>query len=146
MATMRTGARLRMAANWLNLSTPLGLLLAAGTRCTLERGADGLIYACGYRPRLPIAGAFAVGNVLLFRAPAGYPQNRPALVRHEGRHSTQYAVCLGLPFLPLYFAAALWSLIRTGDAASCNPFERWAGLDDGGYVRRPVRTLRGRFR
>jgi hypothetical protein len=142
MGCMGAGLRLRMVLNWLNLSTPLGLLLAAGTRCVVVHGAEGLIYACGYRPKLPLAGAFAVGNVVLFRAGPDYPPAHPVLVRHEGRHSTQYAICLGLPFLPLYFLGVLWSFLRTGDPASRNPFERWAGLADGGYAERPVRPLR----
>jgi hypothetical protein len=35
--------------------------------------------------------------------------------------------------LPLYAVAAGWSWLRSGDAASRNPFERLAGLADGGY-------------
>ena len=70
-----------------------------------------------YRSR--VSGAFAV-------EPAS------ALLRHEARHSSQYAV-LGLAFLPLYFAAAGFSTLRTGDPASSNIFEILAGLADGGY-------------
>ena len=65
----------------------------------------------------------------------------PGLLAHEERHSRQYAVCLGLPYLPLYTAAMAWSVLRTGDRASANVFERGAGLADGGYVERPVRPL-----
>lgn len=117
----------------LNLTTPLGLALAAAARTPLRRGPDGLFIAEHYRPPLPLAAAFTVGNVVFTRSTAHELVSRPALLAHEARHSSQYAACLGLPFLPLYCGAALLSLVRTGDPASLNPFERLAGLEDGGY-------------
>ncbi|HEV7167029.1 MAG TPA: hypothetical protein VGN49_03575 [Micrococcaceae bacterium] len=135
---MTEGQRLRLAANLLNLSTPLGLLLAAVTRTRLESGPQGLILGTGYRPKLPVAGAFTVGNVVVYRADRAYIDARPELLGHEARHSTQYACFLGLPFLPLYGLCALWSLWRTGDPGSRNPFERHAGLQAGGYRQRPT--------
>ncbi|MFC9335874.1 hypothetical protein [Arthrobacter sp. NPDC057009] len=136
------GQRLRQYANVLNASTPLGLVLAglAGTRTF--RGPGGLIVATGYRWRLPLAGAFTVGNVVIFRADADTAMTGRVLLGHEERHSTQYAWCLGLPFLLLYFAAAGWSALRYGDPASGNPFERHAGLEAGGYVDRRRRINR----
>lgn len=131
----------RSAANWLNLSTPCGLLLARAARCRVVDGGRGLHFALGYRPRLPVAGAFTVGNVVLFRPRFDEPDRFPGLVSHEERHSTQYVFCLGLPFLPLYFAAAGYSWLRTGDPASRNVFERHAGLAAGGYTERPVRPV-----
>lgn len=116
-----------------NLSTPLGLLIAAATRTRLVRGPDGLLLGFGYRPPLPKAGAFTVGNVVLFRAGIDHVAARPRLLAHESRHATQYAFCLGLPFLPAYLAAAGWSMARCGDPALRNPFEVRAGLADGGY-------------
>jgi hypothetical protein len=65
---------------------------------------------------------------------------RPQLLRHEARHATQYAWCVGPVMLPLYAVAALWSLLRCGDAASYNVFERLAGLADGGYPDRRRRV------
>jgi len=65
--------------------------------------------------------------------------DRPALVRHEMRHTVQYAWCLGVVMLPLYGVASCWSLVLTGDPASRNVFERRAGLEDGSYVERPIR-------
>ncbi|MFP3463429.1 DUF4157 domain-containing protein [Arthrobacter globiformis] len=128
--------RLRQLANVLNASTPLGLVLAglAGTRTF--RGPRGLIVATGYRWRLPVAGAFTVGNVVIFRTDADAALTGRTLLEHEERHSTQYAWCLGLPFLLFYFASAAWSAVRYGDPASGNPFERHAGLEAGGYVDR----------
>ena len=130
---MTPGQRLRQVANVLNATTPLGLLLAGCARAPVRRGPRGLLIATGYRWRLPFAGAFTVGNVVIFRAgPAEALANR-ALLGHEERHCSQYAWCLGLPFLPLYFVAAGWSLARTGNPGSRNPFERHAGLQAGGY-------------
>ncbi|MCU1532466.1 MAG: hypothetical protein JWO49_2037 [Arthrobacter sp.] len=131
---MTSGQRLRQMANLLNGSTLLGLLLAACARTPVRGGPHGLLIATGYRWRLPCAGAFTVGNVVLFRAGLHGALSNPALLGHEERHSTQYAWCLGAPFLPLYFLAAAWSLWRTGNPGSRNVFERHAGLQAGGYV------------
>jgi hypothetical protein len=130
---MTPAQRLRQLANLLNASTPLGLLLARLGGTTTLKGPRGLIIATGYDRKLPIAGAFAVGNVIIYRTGPEAALADSVLLGHEERHSTQYA-CLGLPFLVLYFAAAGWSLLRHGDPASGNPFERHAGLEAGGYT------------
>ncbi|WP_090956480.1 hypothetical protein [Arthrobacter sp. ov118] len=132
---MTSGQRLRQIANMLNGSTLLGLLLAACARTSVSPGPRGLLIASRYHWRLPLAAAFTVGNVVLFRAGPEFARENPALLRHEERHSTQYACCLGLPFLPLYFLAAGWSLWRTGNPGSSNVFELHAGLEAGGYPR-----------
>lgn len=129
--------------NWINLSTPCGLAVAALSGCSVSRGPHGILLAEGYRGRLPRARAFTVGSVVLLRgrvphdAPAGFGR----LLLHEARHTRQYAACLGLPFLPVYLLAAGYSLLRTGDPASRNVFERGAGLADGGYRERPARSV-----
>ncbi|MBG6223917.1 hypothetical protein IWX63_000472 [Arthrobacter sp. CAN_A2] len=130
--------------NWINLSTPCGLAVAALSGCRVSPGPYGILLAEGYRRRLPRARAFTVGSVVLLRGSAPRTAS-PAFLRlleHEARHTRQYAACLGLPFLPAYLVAAAYSLLRTGDPASRNVFERWAGLPDGGYRERPVRPLR----
>ena len=109
------------------------MLLAGCARAPVRRGPRGLLIATGYRWRLPFAGAFTVGNVVIFRAGPAEALANPVLLGHEERHCTQYAWCLGLPFLPLYFLAAGWSLARTGNPGSRNFFERHAGLQAGGY-------------
>jgi hypothetical protein len=140
---MTPGQRLRQLANVLNGSTPLGLLLArlAGTRTV--GGPRGLVIATGYGWRLPFAGAFTVGNVIIYRAGPDAALANPVLLQHEERHSTQYAWFLGMPFVVLYLLAAVWSVLRTGDPASENPFERQAGLAAGGYMDRGRRRPRG---
>lgn len=109
----------------------LAVALAANTRLSL--GPRGLILADGYRWRLPFARAFAVGNVVLCRGQAEDLLSLPALLEHEEKHCSQYAWCLGVPFLPLYFLSAGWSVLRTGNPGTSNIFERQAGLAAGGY-------------
>ena len=150
--------RWRRAGNLLNLSTPLGLLVARLGRATVRRGERGLLLAEGYRLPFPVASAFAIGNVLV--TPGRWPdlqQTRPGLLEHEEAHSWQWLGCAGLPFLPAYGACLLWSWLRTGDLGAANVFERRAGLAAGGYrevASRPVlpawarrrRPGRGRLR
>ncbi|GGK68152.1 hypothetical protein Sme01_13330 [Sphaerisporangium melleum] len=137
---MRGRHRARQVVNFLNLSTPLGLLIAVIGRARVRRGEHGLLYAHGYRVRFPVAGAFTVGNVVLTAQREGYLTG--ALLRHESRHATQYAYCVGLPLLVLYVLAAGVSLVICGHPASWNVFERLAHLEDGGYQRHPVRWRR----
>jgi hypothetical protein len=123
----------RLAVNAANGSTALGLAVAAAARTELSRGPRGLIIAGGYRWRLPFAGAFTLGNVILCRCTGGDLLSRPELLEHEEKHCSQYAWSMGIPFLPLYFLAAAWSLLRTGNPGTGNIFERHAGLVAGGY-------------
>jgi hypothetical protein len=132
---------LRQLANLLNGSTLLGLLLSRLAGTETSGGPRGLVIATGYGWPLPFATAFTVGNVVIFRAGPDAALTNPVLLGHEERHSTQYAWCLGLPFLLFYFLAAAWSVLRRGDPASGNPFERHAGLEAGGYVDRKRRTF-----
>ncbi|MGO1184162.1 MAG: hypothetical protein ACTHZ5_14710 [Micrococcaceae bacterium] len=126
---------LRAWWNLLNGSTVLGLLLAVASGTRLQPGPRGTLLARGYTWPFPDGGAITVGNVILMRPGLRVTD---ALLRHEDRHVTQYASCLGLPFLPLYAVSVLASLAVCGDTASANPFERGAGLADGGYrPRRP---------
>lgn len=143
---MTPGERLRQIANALNLSTLLGVMIARAASAPRNRGPRGLILASGYTWTMPKAAAFTVGNVVLFRAGTASAGTDPILLSHEERHSTQYAYCLGLPFLPLYLLCALWSLLRTGNPGTRNFFERQAGLAAGGYPdkRIPVRPTHQR--
>ncbi|MFI6519222.1 hypothetical protein ACIBF1_26945 [Spirillospora sp. NPDC050679] len=145
---MRPLHRYRRAVNLLNLSTPLGLLLGAvGTRGRdRARAPGGLLVAGGYRLPLPDAPAFTVGDVILVRGSAAGLLARPALLRHEARHSVQYAFCLGPVMIGAYLVCAGLSTALSGDHASYNPFERLAGLEDGGYRKRPPRFGRARPR
>lgn len=129
---------IRAGANAINLSTAAGLLLAGLTQTSVERGPHGLIFGIKYQPKLPLAGAFTVGNVIFYRTDRTHIDARPDLLAHESGHASQYAWCLGLPFLPLYAACAAYSLWRTGDPGSRNFFERNAGLALGGYRELPT--------
>jgi hypothetical protein len=144
---MRATQRARQLANLLNLSTPAGLLVARMGGAVPRRSRSGLVIAHGYRLAVPPAPAFTLGNVVVLRA-ALLPGRDPVgsipvpLLAHEERHATQYALFGGVLMPVAYMAAAGWSWWRTGDFGSANPFERAAGLADGGYRVRPVRPAR----
>lgn len=123
--------RRRTLLNWSNGSTLLGLALARVGGVRPQRRPDGLWLAEGHA--LPgVRAPFTVGDVLLHPRVGGFAA-RPRLLRHEARHAEQYARWGGLLLLPLYGVSVLVSWVLTGDRASANPFERQAGLADGGY-------------
>ncbi|MCA0250986.1 MAG: hypothetical protein LCH76_01580 [Actinobacteria bacterium] len=129
----------RFGWNVLNLSTPLGILIAALGRGRLHWGPRALVFAEGYRFDFPNAGAFTVGGVVLTKQTMAELEIRhPGTLDHENAHAWQYAGLLGLPFLPAYLVCCGWSWLRTGDVASANLFERGAGLARGGYHERPI--------
>ena len=133
--------RVRQLGNWLNLSTPLGLVVARLGRAEVRPGPRGLLLADGYRLGFPIALAFTVGNVLVTRGRWDELRTRPGLLEHEEAHSWQWLGCGGLPFLPAYGACLAWSVLRSGDLAAHNAFERGAGLARGGYAEVAARPL-----
>ena len=130
--------RARSVVNWLNLSTPLGLGIARLGGATVEPAARGTYVATGFARGFPPAGAFTVGSVIITRHDRRWLDERPRLLRHEDRHCTQYACCLGVVMLPLYALGVVASYLIAGDHASYNPFERLADLADGDYP--PPRT------
>ena len=65
----------------------------------------------------------------------------PFLIKHEEGHTWQYLYCLGLPYYIPYVIFMGWSVLRTGDRAARNFFERQAGLEIGGYTEYPVRPI-----
>jgi hypothetical protein len=133
----------RQVLNAVNGSTLLGVLLGLASRSRFRPGPDGLVLAGDSRLPLRGASALTVGDVVLSHEDTRWLLAHPRLLRHEGRHSWQYAACLGLPMLPLYAVAAAWSYLRGGDFGVHNPFERLAGLEDGGY---PLLSARERRR
>ena len=131
---MQARWRVRQVVNVLNLSTPLGLLVAVSGRCRFSRGPDGLVLAKGCRWRWR-ASALTIGNVVILRLDDEALARRPHLLAHEARHATQYACCIGPVMLPLYLLASAWSLLVARNPATRNLFEVRAGLLDGGYLR-----------
>jgi len=144
---MRATHRVRSVVNWVNLSTPAGMALARVGASRPRRARNGIWLVHDYRLAAPPAPAFTLGSVVFLRAGLPGPGRDPVgvvprrLLDHEERHVTQYAWCGGVAMPVLYVAAAGWSWLRTGDFASRNPFERHAGLVDGGYQERPVRSV-----
>lgn len=138
--------RVRAVVNWANLSTPLGLLVARAGGARLERRGRGTWIAGGYRWGFPRAGAFTVGSVVLSTRDLDDLRSRSELLRHEDRHCTQYAWCLGPVMLVPYVVSAGVSWAVAGDHSSYNPFERLAGLADGGYPAPRTRRARSRRR
>ncbi len=134
---MRASLRLRLALNLVNGSTLSGLAVARLGRARLARCQDGLLAGTCYGLPVPSAPAFTLGNVIITRR--SRIDREGDLFRHEARHATQYACCGGLLMLPCYFAAAGASWLLSGDVGAWNPFERLAGLADGGYRDRPLR-------
>ena len=134
---MRPRYRVRLAVNLLNGSTLAGLGAAKAGGARLARLPDGLLVGTDYRLPVPSAPAFTLGNVVITHRAALEPGT--PLLRHEARHSTQYAWCGGLLMLPLYFTAAGVSWLASGDFGAWNVFERGAGLADGNYTARPLR-------
>lgn len=139
--------RFRLLANSLNLSNLFGLAVARLGGCRLRFGPRGLILADHYRLAFPVAGAFTIGNVIITaRDWDDLETRRPNLLRHEEGHTWQWMYCGGLPFMIVYSAAMGWSMLRTGDRAAANFFERQAGLEIGGYPdlspRSPAATIR----
>lgn len=137
------GQRARAIANWMNLSTPLGLVAARAGRASVRRGPHRLWIAEGYRLPFPAAGAFTIGSVVLVprRSLSDLESHYPQILDHERTHALQWALSLGLPFLPLYCAGMAWSRLRTGTAHGANPFEVTANLAKGGYRQVPPRPL-----
>jgi hypothetical protein len=134
---VRLRHRVRLAVNLVNGSTLAGLAAARAGRARLSRLPGGLLVATGYRLPVPSAPAFTLGNVIITHRAALEPGT--PLLRHEARHSTQYACCGGLLMLPLYFTAAGVSWLVSGDFGAWNVFERAAGLADGNYTARALR-------
>jgi hypothetical protein len=135
---MKARHRIRQWVNALNLSTVVGMAVVKVRGGSLTSGPDGLVIATNVTRRFGFAGGVTIGNVVIV------PEHIPLtteLFEHEAAHASQWAACVVL-FLPLYWLACLWSLIRTGDYYSRNVFERRADLAKGGYVEQSTRSAR----
>jgi hypothetical protein len=133
---------LRLVGNLINLTTIAGLVVAVIGRAKIRRGPRGLFLGEHYKLGFPIASAFTIGSVITTNKTFEELLARnPRLFEHEERHTWQYLACFGLPFYPIYGLFLLWSMLRTGDRAAGNYFERQAGLASGGYQDKPVRPL-----
>jgi hypothetical protein len=133
---------LRLIGNVVNLTTLAGLVVALIGRARLRRGPRGLILGEGYRLKFPVAGAFTIGNVITTGSTWEKKlEELPGLLQHEEGHTWQYLYCIGLLFYLAYGICMAWSVLRTGDRAARNFFERQAGLAIGGYQDLPTRPI-----
>lgn len=133
---------LRSAGNLINLTTPLGMVIACLGRASVRRVDRGLFLAEHYRLPFPVAGAFTVGNVIVTGGEFEALERRhPRLLQHEEAHTWQYLFCGGIPYWLCYSACLAWSVLRTGDRAAANFFEVRAGLLEGGYTHRATRPI-----
>jgi hypothetical protein len=131
----------RRILNKINLSTYLGLLIAkifGGQTVKLD---NGLYMNYGRKGKYQKADVVTVGDVFLvkFDKDCIHCQQRNLyilsdnLLRHETKHSEQYAI-LGLFFIPLYILASIKSYIIYRNFWQGNIFEIRAGLEDGNYI------------
>jgi hypothetical protein len=122
--------------------TLLGLIVgfAVGNKPQWSR-EHGIIFF-GHRRWSPrFASAITLGDVVIALRPRfTHLETFPhALLLHEARHARQYPFLLGFPYFPAYWLACGFSWVISGSHAAFNPFERCAGLADGGYPSRRVR-------
>jgi len=134
--------RKRHILNNLNLSTFLGLLISkiiGGTTIQL----DNLIYInYGRKGKYSKAWAITIGDVILAKkdrhcdkCKSGKPHDLSnAILRHELKHSEQFAKFGGVIFLALYSFASIKSFIIYRNHWQGNIYEIQAGLKDGGYI------------
>lgn len=93
--------------------------LAWGGRLRMHRG---FFIECSSMRGGYARGGITIGSVWLCGT-----LNDAARLRHESVHATQWAI-FGPLFPLLYWLAELLLPVER------NPFERWAGLRDGGYI------------
>ena len=134
MSDLRVGGR---SHPWLMTALvaldPLTLLLslgyaalarASGARVAWDR-THGMVICTGSSPRLHGGGGTTVGCVYVTSA----SDVRTEICCHESRHRDQWAIA-GPLFAVLYGA----EILRTKTNFTRNVWERWAGLEDGGYL------------
>jgi hypothetical protein len=132
----------RHILNNFNLSTFLGLLIAkiiGGTTIQL----DNHIYInYGRKGKYLKAWAITIGDVVLAKkdkncdkCKSGKPHDlSDRILRHELKHSEQFANFGGVIFLALYLFASIKSFIIYKNVWQGNIYEIQAGLQDGGYI------------
>ena len=134
MSALRVGGR---GHHWvmtaLVVVDPLTLLLSLGYAAVARASgghitwdsAHGMVVCSGASPRLHGGGGTTVGCVYVTSSPDVSTQIRC----HESRHRDQWAIA-GPLFALLYGA----EILRTKTDFTRNVWERWAGLEDGGYL------------
>lgn len=132
----------RHRLNRLNLSTPLGLLIAKIIGGTTIHYKNKIYINYGRKGKYIKANAITIGDVILAKkakgcklCESGNPHDLSnAILRHELKHSEQFAKFGGIIFLALYLFASIKSYIIYKNVWQGNIYEIQAGLEDGGYI------------
>ena len=132
----------RHKLNNINLSTFLGLLISkiiGGTTIQLD---NKLYMNYGRKGKYKKAEVITIGDVLLVKFDKNCIHCKqkdlyklsPNLLRHELKHSEQFAKFGGIVFLALYLLASIKSFIIYRNHWQGNIYEIQAGLEDGNYI------------
>lgn len=132
----------RQRLNRLNLSTFLGLLISKIIGGTTIQLNNGIYVNYGRKGKYNSSWAITIGDVILAKqdrecklCKSGTPHDlADRILRHELKHSEQYAKFGGLIFLALYLFATIKSFIIYRNRWQGNIYEIQAGLQDGGYI------------
>lgn len=132
----------RHKLNNINLSTFLGLLISKIIGGTTIQYLNGIYINYGRKGKYLKARAITIGDVILVKqekgcklCELGKPHDLSnAILRHELKHSEQFAKFGGIIFLALYLLASIKSFIIYRNVWQGNIYEIQAGLKDGGYI------------
>ena len=134
--------RKRHILNKINSSTYLGLFIAKIFGGQIVQLENGIYMNYGRKGKYKKAEVITVGDVFLvkFDRDCIHCQQKDIyllsdnLLRHELKHSEQYAKFGGIIFLALYLFASIKSFIVYRNIWQGNIFEIQAGLEDGNYI------------
>jgi len=132
----------RQRLNRLNLSTFLGLLISKIIGGTTIQLNNGIYINYGRKGKYNSSWAITIGDVILAKqdrhcdkCKSGTPHDLAnRILRHELKHSEQFAKFGGVIFLALYLFATIKSFIIYRNHWQGNIYEIQAGLKDGGYI------------
>lgn len=129
-AIMRAMPMIRRIAN--APASGVGLIVAASNGAQCATSAGGLI-VCGGAANNPGGGGTTIGDVFVTDKSTSVVLQNPELIKHELRHSDQWAGWGPFLYPVAYGVAATYSTVTAGNYACGNYFEFDANFGDGGY-------------
>ena len=134
--------RKRHILNNINLSTFLGLLISKIIGGKTVKLNNGMYMNYGRKGKYSKSWAITIGDVILTKQDKNCKfcklgklhELSTATLRHELKHSEQFAKFGGVIFLALYLLESIKSFIIYRNYWQGNIFEIQAGLKDGGYI------------